>query len=93
MEKQLAARAVVEHEEQLVPRLEGHVETHDKGVLNVAQHVPLRLRVFHLHNVQGGVEKNEFRLCSKPEKKHIDTSTPKHTREGSVTRQIFLPKI
>lgn len=48
MKKQLAPGAVVEDEEQLLPRLERHVEADDERVLHVAQHVALGLRVLDL---------------------------------------------
>ncbi len=35
VEEELAARAVVQDEEELVPGLEGHVEPDDEGVLDV----------------------------------------------------------
>mmetsp|Transcript_10138 Transcript_10138/g.38468 ORF Transcript_10138/g.38468 Transcript_10138/m.38468 type:complete len:520 (-) Transcript_10138:487-2046(-) len=48
VEEQLAPRAVVQHEEELVSRLEGHVQTDDEGVPDVPQDAALRLRVLHL---------------------------------------------
>ena len=48
VKEQLATRTVVQHEEELVPGLEGHVEPHDEGVLHVAQHVSFSLGVLHL---------------------------------------------
>mmetsp|Transcript_16554 Transcript_16554/g.55914 ORF Transcript_16554/g.55914 Transcript_16554/m.55914 type:complete len:315 (-) Transcript_16554:198-1142(-) len=48
MAEQLAAGAVVQNEEKLVPRLERSVHAHDKGVVHVAQHRALRPRVLHL---------------------------------------------
>ena len=54
MEEELAARAVVEDEEELVLGLEGHVEAHDEGVLDVPQHVALRAGVLHLEGKKGG---------------------------------------
>ncbi len=48
VEEELAPGAVVEHEEELVPCLEGHVEAHYEGVLDVAEHVPFGLGVLHL---------------------------------------------
>ena len=48
MEEELSARAVVEHEEELVARLKGHGQAHDEGVVHVAQYVALGARVFHL---------------------------------------------
>lgn len=48
MEEELSACTVVQHEEQLVPGLEGHVQTHDEGVVDVAQHIALSLGVLHL---------------------------------------------
>lgn len=50
VEKQLAAGTVVEHKEKLIPRLEGHVQPHDEGVLHVPQHIALGLRVLHLRH-------------------------------------------
>lgn len=48
MEKKLSPGAVIQHEEQLFPRLEGHVEADNERMLHVAQHVALGLRVLDL---------------------------------------------
>lgn len=48
VEEKLTTGAIVQHKVQLVFRLEGHVHAHDEGVLNVPQHTPFRLGMFHL---------------------------------------------
>lgn len=53
MKEQLPSRAVVQHEEQLISRLEGHIEAHDERVFHVAEDVTLCLCVLHLANKYG----------------------------------------
>ncbi len=48
VEEELAARRVVQHEVQLLLRLEGEVQTHNEGVVDGAKHAALRARVLHL---------------------------------------------
>jgi hypothetical protein len=48
VEEELAAGRVVQHEVQLLLRLEGVVQAHDEGVVDRAQHAALRARVLHL---------------------------------------------
>mmetsp|Transcript_73663 Transcript_73663/g.208612 ORF Transcript_73663/g.208612 Transcript_73663/m.208612 type:complete len:338 (+) Transcript_73663:785-1798(+) len=48
VEEELPARAVLQHEVQLLRRLEGVVQGDDEGVRHGLEHVPLRLRVLHL---------------------------------------------
>lgn len=53
VEKEFASCAVIEHEKQLVPGLEGHVQANNERMLHVSQHVSLRLGVFDLGAVSG----------------------------------------
>jgi hypothetical protein len=54
VEEQLAARAVVKDEEELVLGLEGHGQADDKGMLDVPEDVALGPGVLHLR--EGGRE-------------------------------------
>lgn len=48
VKEEFAPSTVVKYKEKLIPRLERHIEPHDKRMLHVPQHVPLRLCMLHL---------------------------------------------
>lgn len=51
VEEEFSSGAIIQHEEELVSRLERHVEAHDEWMLHVAQDVTFCLRVFNLRKI------------------------------------------